>query len=49
MSASGRLVMHIRRFANCESIRSSKSMKTFSRGDDMAGAFGHSSKASTIR
>src|SRR6267142_5816777 len=49
ISASGRLVTHIRKFGSCESTRPSKSVKTSSRGDDRADVFGHSSKASTIK
>src|SRR6266850_1320428 len=49
MSGSDRLVTHMRRFENCESTRSSTSLKTFSRGDGITEAFGHSSKASKIK
>src|SRR6266850_4167111 len=49
MSASGRLVTHIRKFGCCESTSLSKRIRTFWRGDDKAEVFGHSSKPSTIR
>ena len=49
MSASGRLVTHMRKFGSCESTRFSKSVKTSKRGDDSADVFGHSSKASITR
>jgi hypothetical protein len=49
MSASGRVVTHIRRSGSCEPIRFSKSDKTALRGDDKAEVLKHSSKASTIR
>ena len=41
MSASGRLVTHIRSFGEFESIKSTKSIKT-SRGDNRSDVFGHS-------
>ena len=49
ISASGRLVTQIRRCGSCKPIRSSKSVMTSSRGDDMGDLFGHSSNPSTIR
>ena len=48
MSTSGRLVTHMRRFGSFESIRSSKSFRTSTRGDGMADVFGYLSKASTM-
>src|SRR6266850_1615328 len=49
MSALDRLATHIRRFVNCESIRSSKSVKASPRGEDREDVLGHSPKASTTR
>ena len=45
MSASGRLVTHVRRFGSYEVIRSSKSIKSSLRGDDRPDIFEHSSRA----
>ena len=49
MSTSGRLVMHTRKLVILESISSSTSVKTFSRGDGIDDVVRHSSRASKSR
>jgi hypothetical protein len=49
MSASGRLVTHMRRLGSRALIRSSTNSRTCSPEDDGVDEFKHSSKASTIR